>query len=102
MCDVVPVGYRVSNKTSLFFCKFLVCFNLKLSLNKLSCIPYHVALRHGVALCDSFVATSPELLHVIHFDSFQNFVRSWYGILSCLKDASSEMEMFDTLWVRLH
>ena len=49
MCDVVPVGYRVSNRTSLFFCKFLVCFNLKLSLNKLSCIPYHLALRHGVA-----------------------------------------------------
>ena len=49
MCDVVPVGYRVSNRTSLFFCKFLVCFNLKLSLNKLSCTPYHVALRHGVA-----------------------------------------------------
>ena len=40
MCDVVSLGYWVSNITYLFVyvCKLLVCFNLNFYINKFSLI----------------------------------------------------------------
>ena len=46
---VGSVGYRVNKSNYLFFYKFLVCYDLKIYVNKLTCIPNSVAQRADIA-----------------------------------------------------